>query len=162
MNDTQPATVEDRLREVDRVLDEYERSLGMPPFPVETPAREYMSLTREQLRAMSAVDCAEAAALLLDYAGHLQRALNREQARVTWARESVRKMVAPQLPQQKGGYFEERLLHAVRGNDAASKVDSLRVKAQLRVDRVSYLAESVRAKAKALTDLYYAKRGQRD
>jgi hypothetical protein len=53
-------------------------------------------------------------------------------------------------------------LLAIRNDDAALKVDGLRIKAQLRIDRISYMATRVENVAKALLDLQQTKRRQQN
>lgn len=114
------------------------------------------------LRKLSAVECAESAFVLGQYAHRLQQARNREQARVTWAEQSIRRLIASKVNNYKGVSFEERRLQAVKGDDAAQKLDAIRVKAQLRIDRVSFLADKANDLAKSLLSLKNAKQGVRE
>lgn len=153
---------EERLEQLSNDLDDYARSLGFPgklPAEVESEVARLLALTPGQLSRLSAIECSEGAFLLCRFATHLQNALNREQARLRWAEECIRKIIAPHLAQQKGYSFEERKLLAVRDNDAASNIDTLRVKAQLRIERVSYLSNKVENMARSLMALAQSKRG---
>jgi hypothetical protein len=90
--------------------------------------------------------------------------VNREQARVRWAEEAVKRIIANKLRGAGSTYcsYEERKLLAIRNDDAALKVDGLRIKAQLRIDRISYMATRVENVAKALLDLQQTKRRQQN
>lgn len=127
-----------------------------------TEARRLLNMTPSLLRKMSAVDCAEAAFCLGQYAHRVQQAINREQGRVTWAAESVKRIIAKKVNNYKGYSFEERKLQAVNDDDAARKLEQIRVRAQLRIDRVSYLAARADGMAKTLLSLKNAKQGERD
>lgn len=153
-----------RLSQLDKILDEYEAGLGLPGmgFPeVEQEAQRLLTLSPAVLVKMTAVQCGEAAYCLRQFGFHLQRATNREQGRVSWAEESIKKAIAKSINQYKGVSFDERKMQAVRDNDAASKLDSIRVHAKLRLERVSHLAIRVSEMAKSLESLQFSKKGER-
>lgn len=168
-NQTNPgpneSSAEARLSQVTDSLDGYAENLGLPKTlagTVENEVGRLLDMAPEVLWKLSGTECGEAAFLLTRFAMHLQNAVNREQARVRWSEESVKKIIAPTVGQQKGYSYEERKMAAIRENDAATKIESLRVKAQLRIDRISYLSAKVESLAKALISLQQSKRGRND
>lgn len=141
---------------MDRALDDFESQNGLPigiPLSVESEAKNILTIEPEMLKRMGAAQCSEAAVVLIQYAFYLQRVANRLQSRIRWAEESVRKTIAPILGEQRGYSFEERRLQAVRQDEAASKADEIRVKAQLKLDRVSYLSTKVESMSRALQNI---------
>lgn len=157
---TPPKNAEARLAEADRLLDQYERSLGLPAAfdgEVEKEATRLLNLPPSVLKKMSAGECGEAAFCLRQFARHLQRSINRELARVAWAEENIKAVIAKTVHQYRGASFEERKLQAVRENEAASALDKVRVHAKLRVERVSFLAAKVGDEAEALRGLQFNK-----
>lgn len=151
------------MEEADRLLDEYERSLGLPPAfaaEVEQEATRLLNLPPAVLRKMSAEECGAAAFTLRQFARHLQRSVNREQARVAWCEENIDAIIAKEVHKYAGASFVERKLKAVRESEAAAAVDRLRVHAKLRVERVSFLAAKVGDEAEALKSLQFTKRGE--
>ena len=167
-NESSPRTKsnDERLAELDRILDEYESRLGIPVLTgedaVTVEARRILSIAPQNLRKMSALDTAEAAFVMGQYAHRLQQAINREQARVTWATQSILKIIGNKVKDYRGVSFEERRLQAVRDNDSAIRLEEIRVKAQLRIDRVSFLSGKANDLAKTLLSLKNAKQGVRD
>jgi hypothetical protein len=158
-----PPTSQQRLDETDRLLDEYERTLGLPAAfdkEVEREATRLLNLSPSVLRKMSAQECGEAAFTLRQFSRHLQRSVNREQARVAWCEENIDAIIAKEVHKYAGASFVERKLKAVRENEAAAKIDRLRVHAKLRVERVSFLAAKVGDEAEALKSLQFTKRGE--
>ncbi len=154
-----------RSAEAGEALDRFASAVGLPvvlPPGVEDEARRYLDLGPESLRKLSGSDCGEGAYMLERLALHIQDACNREAARVRWADETVRKLIAPRLAEQRAYSFEERRLLAVGTDPEAARVDALRVKAQLRVDRVSYMAGKVEAMARTLMALQQSKRGKNE
>jgi hypothetical protein len=160
-----PTSAEQRLIELDEILDQYEHVVGLPACianEVEVEGTRIYNLSPAVLKKFTAVECGEAAFVLRQFASHIQRSANREQARVTWAEESIKKIIAKTVNQYKGVSFEERKLQAVRDNDAASKLDAIRVRAKLRLERLAYMSSKIGDQAKSLESLQYAKRGERD
>jgi hypothetical protein len=161
-----PKTADERLAELDRILDEYELRLGVPALTgedeVTTEARRVLDLPPSELRKMSAIDCGVAAHVMEQFGRRVQQAVNREQARVTWADRSINRIIAKKVNNYKGYSFEERKLQAINDDDAASKLDEIRVKAQLRIDRISYLAARASGQAKTLLSIKNSKQGDRD
>ena len=124
---------------------------------MENEAKRILQIHPEVLKRMTRSECGEAAVVLIQFAFHLQRASNRQQSRIRWAEETVKKIIAPTLGQQKGYSYEERRIQAVRQDEAAQKTDDIRVKAQLRMERINYLSTKAEAMSKALTALQHSK-----
>ncbi len=153
----------DSLAHLDKILNEYEQSLGLPAGVNQQTANEatrLLSIDHKEISRMSAIECGEAAVTLLFFSAHLQRAVNKEMARARWADESVKRIIASKLAKQKGYGFEERRLTAVKESDMAMKLEQIRVNALIRQDRIGFLAAKVETLAKALDGLRQAKRGQ--
>ncbi len=134
----------------------------MPTFEfAENQVKKFLTMPFSDLRKLDCEDCAEGVFVLEQFAFHLQRAVNREQERVRWATESIHKNIAGRLHQQKGFAFDERKLQAIRGDEAAEKLDAIRAEHQRRLDRISFVSNKVADVAKALTGLRQAKYGSR-
>ena len=133
-------TLNDRLTEVDRILDSYEQPFGLGVAgedEVTTECRHLLSLSPSVVRRFSPVDCGEAAYVLRQLAFRLQQAVNREQTRISWA-EACRK-ASPSL---------------------AKPLEKIKVHAGLRMSRVAFLAGKAGDLAKAMEALQFTKRGQ--
>jgi hypothetical protein len=139
-------TASDQLKKLDSVLDEYERSLGIPDFTDEfhdDSAKKYMSLSRVQIEKLTPVECTEAALLLGSLSFHMQRAYNREVARVNWAKQTLRSTVAGREQSYRGSW-ESQFNQAVGEDGYTSKVMQIQKYAQQRADRLTYLASSIK------------------
>ena len=78
-------TASDQLKKLDAVLDEYERSLGIPEFNDEFhdgSAKRYMALSRGQIEKLTPSECAEAALLLGSLSFHMQISYNRRNPKI--------------------------------------------------------------------------------
>lgn len=161
-SESPPLTVEDRVKKLDAVLDEYEtQACGLrhnSPVKLKNEAMNLLEIEPEELRRMTAEECGEAAVILNSFAFHLQRAVNREMGRAKWADASVKKAITHSLGQQRGQSFEERRLLAIANDEAAAKLDQIGVQAQLRIERLSYLAAKAESVAKSFMGLQSTRR----
>ena len=145
-------TAKERLGQIDSVLDEYESNLGLPSYSGDfhdQSVKRYMGMPRQQMEKLTVEECAEAALLLGGFSFYLQRSYNREIARVNWASSSLKRMMSGKESQYQGSW-DSQYYQAVKQDGYACKLDSIRVYAQQRADRLTYLASSV----KNLSDLF--------
>ena len=136
----------EQLDKLDRVLDEYEASLGLPIFNSEfhdNTAQNYLQLSRNQIEKLTPDQCSEAALLLASLSFHLQRSYNREIARINWANKTLKSCTAGKEQAYKGSW-ESQFNQAVKENGYASKIDDIQRYAQQRADRINYLSSSIK------------------
>lgn len=141
-------TSKEEIQYWDGVLDEYEKSIGIPSYsPSSLPEEElnkYVTMSRDELEKLTPEDCAQIAYRLAQFAFHIQRTLNRETARYNWSDESTKETIASELNNYKGYGFVEKSLQAIKNNDRASGLNNIKKYAKQRMDRLSYLANSVK------------------
>ena len=147
-----PNKPKERLDQIDKVLDEYESSLGLVSYAGDfhdQSVKQYMSMPRQQMEKITVDECAEAALLLGGFSFYLQRSYNREVARVNWASSNLKRMMSGREAQYKGSW-DSQYYQAIREDGYACKLESIKTYAQQRADRLTYLASSV----KNLSDLF--------
>jgi hypothetical protein len=147
-----PNKPKERLDQIDKVLDEYESTLGLVSYAGDfhdQSVKQYMSMPRQQMEKITVDECAEAALLLGGFSFYLQRSYNREIARVNWASSNLKRMMSGREAQYKGSW-DSQYYQAVREDGYACKLESIKTYAQQRADRLTYLASSV----KNLSDLF--------
>ncbi len=163
MNGEQESSpLDKRVAEVDKMLEDYEKSLGLPlttNLTIENEATRLLSVGQTEIRRMTGLECAESATILFNFAFSLQRATNREQGRINWAERSIMKMIAPRIKMQSAATFEERKLLAIKENDLAEKLSQITNQAQLRADRIAFLSTKVENLARSFGNLQQTKRG---
>ena len=81
---------------------------------------------------------------LTQFAFHVQRSLNREIARYNWADDYIKEVIADELNNYKGYGYAEKAGQAVKHNEKASSLNSIKRYAKQRVDRLSYLANCIK------------------
>lgn len=147
-------TASEQLKKLDSILDEYERSLGISEFAdqfQDDSAKKYMSLSRLQIEKLTPSECAEAALLLGALSFHMQRAYNREVARVNWAKQTLRSTISGREQSYRGSW-ESQFNQAVNEDSYTRKMLAIQKYAQQRVDRLTYLASSI----KNISDIFLA------
>jgi hypothetical protein len=153
--------IDNQLGRIDKLLDEYERNLGLPDkSKYEDSAAQYFNMTRTQLEALSAEDCAHGSYILSNLALHIQRTLNRETSRCNWIHRNIKFLVADKASQYRGSW-EQQETQALKDDSVGKKLFILLTENTTRIDRLNYIATNVRQLAEALTNIQKAKIGTR-
>jgi hypothetical protein len=147
----------EQVEEWDRILDEYEKSIGLGTYSdihnfTEEELNSYFSMSRDVIEKLTPEDCAQISLRLAQYALFLQRTINREIARHNWAEESIKESIADEINNYKGYGYIEKSLQAIKHNDKASGLNRIKKYAKQRMDRLSYLANNI----KNLSDIILA------
>jgi hypothetical protein len=142
-------TSREELQHCDKILDEYEQSISMPSYNniggvPETEINDYLSMSRDQLEKLSPEDCAQIAYRLAQFSFHIQRTLNREIARHNWSEESIKDIIADEINNYKGYGYIEKSLQAIKHNEKANSLNAIKKYAKQRIDRLSYIANSLK------------------
>jgi len=158
-NDRGSVTPKDRMIAVETVLNEYEEGLGLPKFNEQYGEAEvtgYLEMDRRSMEKLTLEDCAEMAIVLDQFAFHLQRAVNRENARVNWATEVLKDSVFGRETQYQGSW-DSQFYQAVKEDGFTRGVAKIQRYAQQRSDRINYLANAVRNRSNLFINLQKAK-----
>ena len=143
------STTKEQLEQWDKVLDEYEKSIALGKYDeankfAEDELNEYFTMNRDVVEKLTPEDCAQISYRLAQYAFFIQRTLNREIARHNWAEETIKDTIADEINNYKGYGFLEKSLQAIKNNDSANRLNKIKKYAQQRVDRLNYLANSIK------------------
>lgn len=142
-------TTKEEVQYWDSILDEYEKSIGLGKYSeshsfTEQELNEYFSMTRDSVEKLTPEDCSQIAYRLAQYSFFLQRTINREIARYNWAEESIKDVIADEINTYKGYGYIEKSAQAIKHNDKASGLNSIKKYAKQRIDRLSYLANNIK------------------
>lgn len=141
-------TSKEELQYWDSVLDEYESSIGLSPYIDDSmPSQElneYLTMNRSTIEKLTPDDCGEIAYRLSQFSFHTQRTINREIARYNWADEKIKEVIADDLNNYKGYGYTEKSLQAIKHNEKASALNNIKRYAKQRIDRLSYIANSLK------------------
>jgi hypothetical protein len=151
---TQTQTASDQVGYWDNILDEYENGLGLPKYTanifLESELNEYLTMDRSSIEKLSPEDCAQISYRLGQFAFHIQRTANREMARLNWAEENIKEVIADELNNYKGYGYAEKSAQAIKHNDKATALNKIKKYAKQRSDRLYFLAASI----KNLSDIF--------
>ena len=154
-------TAKEQIEYWDTILDEYEHGLGMPSYKGDTlpekELNEYLTMTRDVLEKMEITHCAEIAYRLGQFGFHIQRTINREQARINWADDEIKIVIADEINSYKGYGYLEKSYQAIKHNEKASKLNSIKKYATQRLDRLTNLASSLKNLSDILINIQRAK-----
>jgi len=137
----------DEVEYWDKILDEYESGIGLTQYRSdilpESELSTYLTMTRDELEKLTPDDCGQIAYRLGQFSFHVQRTVNREQARYDWADDTIKSVIADEINSYKGYGYVEKSLQAIKHNDRAMSLDKIRKYAKQRINRLSYLANSI-------------------
>lgn len=132
----------------DNILDEYEQGLGLPKYNAdvfaESELNNYLTMDRTTIEKLTPEDCAQISYRLAQFAFHIQRTSNREMARLNWAEESMKEVIADELNNYKGYGYVEKSAQAIKHNDKANALNKIKKYAKQRADRLYYLSASIK------------------
>lgn len=132
----------------DKILDEYENNVGMPTYSSnhfsENELQEYLTMNRDTIEKLAPEDCAQISMRLGQFAFYIQRTLNREIARHNWAEESIKEVIADEINNYKGYGYLEKSFQAIKHNDKARALNSIKKYAKQRMDRLGFLANNLK------------------
>lgn len=152
----------EQVAEWDKVLDEYENSIGLGKYIEnvhlsENELNTYLTMSRDEIEKQTPESCAEIALRLGQYAFFIQRTLNREIARYNWAEETIKETIADDINNYKGYGYVEKSLQAIKHNDKASGLNKIKKYAKQRMDRLSYLSNNLKNLSDILLNVQKAK-----
>lgn len=163
--ETKNRTTKEQLDEWDRILDEYEKSLGLGSYKSDLfPEDEinlYFSMNRDHIEKLNPEDCLQIAYRLGQFALHIQRSANREIARHNWADETTKEVIADEINNYKGYGYLEKSLQAIKHNDKAESLNKIKKYAKQRSDRLSYLSGNIKNLSDILMMVYRSKSNSR-
>jgi len=132
----------------DKVLDEYEASIGLSTYTAnsfrEEELNEYLTMDRNVLEKLSPEDCAQISYRLAQFSLHIQRTLNRENARLNWAEETIKETIADDINNYKGYGYLEKSSQAIKHNEKAMALNKIKKYAKQRSDRLTYISSCVK------------------
>jgi hypothetical protein len=146
-NKTKIMSSKDEIEYWDNILDDYENQLGFTKYKSDVLSEEelnaYLVMNRNELEKLTPDDCGQIAYRLSQFSFHIQRTLNREQARHDWAEDTIKTVIADEINSYKGYGYLEKSLQAIKHNDKAISLDKIRKYAKQRINRLAYLANSL-------------------
>jgi len=147
-NPNSTMNTKEQVNEWDKVLDEYEQGIGISKYVSnslpEDELNVYFQMSRDQIEKLTPDDCGQIAYRLGQFALHIQRSINRELARMNWAEETIKEVIADEVNEYKGYGYIEKSIQAIKHNERALSLNKIKKYAKQRSDRLQYIANSIK------------------
>lgn len=157
------ATVDEKLNNIDAALDEFEKSSGIMPNIAPGDAAEieqYLTMNRERLSALDDIACYEIGYRILQYGMYVQRIVNRDKARITWAKTLLANYVTNDSDYDKFRKFEVSVEIVAKKNSAVARLAAIMRWAQQRMDRLEYMSSNLKSLSDMLTNMARSKKAE--
>jgi hypothetical protein len=144
------------LETLNKKLNEYESLVGLPILinqKMIEAAEEYLVGDWAEIRNKSPEELLVAACILTDYAGLLQKVMNKEKSIIHYCKERIRKLVGVRMSSMKAYSFEERECLALSEHAFGNQLHYKKTEAELRLSRIEGLNYTVKNLADKLESL---------
>ncbi len=138
----------DKMNKAIKILDDYENQIGLPAHDApgsEEELNDYFTWDRSMIEQLPAETLAACSYRLAQYSVYIQREANRETATMQWAKHELDDAVVGQLDDyDKFMKFEMKVVAICRDNSYANALRKIMIKAEQRVDRLTYLSTGIK------------------
>ncbi len=154
--------LQDKHDKVQKLLQDYPIKVGLGSLAPNNDVQKFLTVTQSEIRRMSAEECGEASVILNQAATYIQLEINRVQADIDWCEQYIHFLISDTIANCGSQYtpFEYRKEIAIKQNDVATKLKSIVVQAQLRLQVLSYMPNQLRATSLSFSNLQQTKRHQ--
>lgn len=142
------------------ILRQYEESLGMKQKTISNPVDEYLNMPLEQMRKLSQQDCREIALCLSQYALFVQRCYNEQMNIHQNAKNKLDRMIVQEMQQIRAITTDERRILAIKGNEAAHKMDQIKNEAWFKANQIGNLSAQIDKIGKQFENLGWNRKAQ--
>ena len=140
-------SVKERLSILDKTLQDYESSLGLPPVTspgTEKELNKYLTMNRNEIESLLPQEFAEISLKLNQYAFYIQRLYNQETAKLEWAQANLNKAIATHYTNYNNIYNHDVKVAAIIKEDQyAFSLYEVVTYATQRCTRLNFLANNL-------------------
>lgn len=145
----------DKLKQVESLLDEYEHKIHLDKISVVDPD---IDISRETLLSLHYEDLQGLAWQLGQYSLALQRESNRHQSRFSWAEANLKRYLEREANNYSGWAWTERQAEALNCSEYAQRLNNLKIRSKLAIDRLAFLPSKVQFLSELIRDIMKTKR----
>lgn len=157
--------IDERVKKLDEVLNEYGKKFSIGSFRVDSEAIQALNFTSLEIRALNEEECGEYCYLLHRYAGYIQTECNRLNARIRWLNRCIELETAANIRNygDKFTSFQERILlcHNDKTNEYMKKLQDVLMQSEIRKEELSFITSKITAMANTLSEQKNTKRQQK-
>lgn len=154
-------SAKEQLQKIDTILDEYEKSVGLPisksPGP-EEELQNYLNMSRDELEKLTPEICAEISYRIAQFCFYLKRLYNREQTRVIWARQQLMNTIAQSVNNyDQFTKFEIKVALITKDNEYANSLQKILTYAEERSQRLHELSTFLKHLSDSIKNIAFTK-----
>lgn len=157
--------IDNRLKLVEEALDKFEKDNGIPlnnsPGP-ESELEEYLNMDRNDIERLSGTDCAAIAMRLGQFSIYVQRLINRDTAKITWAKQLIAECIAGDPNYDKFRKYELAVELLAKESTAVKRLATIIRYSQQRIDRLAFVATGLKNLSDIMITNQRAKRAERE
>ena len=151
------ANLDELLKQVETVLDEYENSHSI--IPAKRNIDKYLNMSRDEISRLDHQSCLEIAYELTCHSIYIQSIYNKESGRLKWAKSIVRTYCCPEWNNYKSFFMDEMRISAIaRDNSAVKKILKIKNYAEQRLERLNQVANNIKYLSGVFTEIAKSKR----
>jgi hypothetical protein len=134
-------TVDKRYEEIKQTISDYYQQVKLGNLISNNEVERYLKLGTVERRKLDPREAAEASLVLTQQAAYIQTEINRHLAVQDWCVEQIDGIISKTINNYGTRYTPKELRRkaAVRESDAATKLERIRLHAQLRINTLNYL-----------------------
>lgn len=152
-------TAKDKLAHFEKLIDSYLVKQGIHKVEYNEEALKILNMKSFELKALTSQECGELAFSLAQYALYTQQQINEQTARISWAKNSIKSIVARNSGQfDRYTKYEEKEYSIITSDEHAGKINDILSYAQAVSDRLSYMAGRIQSLSNTLIELQRSKR----
>ena len=151
--------VDNEYKKLEEVLNEYLNKSGLL-LKMNIEGAEYLKMSSDEIRRMTAEDLGIAAVVLQQYAFHVQKMHNHEVAIVNWCDTNIKRRVA--RFKTSVTYYNEKIQQVIHQDKFAAKLADIKRASEARVDSLQYISGNIKSYAETFLELQKTKRGKYD
>jgi hypothetical protein len=159
---TSTLTLKEKILNLDKLIESFQDSVGIPKGTTETSVDEYLNYTRTELEKLSPINCAIIASELSLYNYHLQRKLNKVKARLEWLRSELKLIIGQEARYHNIFSYEEKKYTIIVGNEYATRINHYIVQYESFMYSVENLGLRIDNLGAALKQIGYNKKNMSD
>jgi hypothetical protein len=152
-------TAKDKLAHFEKLIDDYLAKRGIHKVSYNEEALKVLQMTSFELKALTSAECGELAFSLAQYSLYMQQQINEQTARINWAKNNIKNIIAQNSGQfDRYMKYEEKEHSVIVNNEHALKLSEILSYAQAVSDRLSYMSGRIQSLSSTLIELQRSKR----
>lgn len=156
-------TVNDKLNSELKLLDDYNKSVGLNVIKFNNEVEKILELPLEEIRSLSAEDLSAYGYALARYSTFLQKENNRFSSKLKWANHNLLIIIGRNGHKygDKWTKFEERKIMVINDNEAAQSLNKIVLEATLRLEELAFMSTRVNTMSNILLEYHKTRRADK-